>query len=278
MTHPKILVTASTGNIGHWLSKALHEKKIPFTAATRDAGKAIKQWGFETDTVHLDFRDPSGFADALKDKELLFLCGPSATPGAEKLLFPILKEAEKQGVQHVVFIASYPDVMEAIEKSKMDYTFLRGNFFMQNFRMYQSEDIRDHHQIFMPTGKGKAPFVHTRDIGEIAAEVLENPEEYQGQTIYITGPESLDHYQAAEIFSEVLGHKIEYQEPDDHTYRKVMKKRGFSDEYIDAMIQVFGKIKKGEVDRTSDSVKEILDREPATLREYAEENKHVFKD
>ncbi len=276
MTHPKILVTASTGNIGHWLSKALHEKKIPFTAATRDAGKAIKQWGFETDTVHFDFRDPSRFADSLKDKELLFLCGPSATPGAQKLLFPIVEEADKQGVQHVIFIASYPDVMEAIEKSNMNYTFLRGNFFMQNFRMYQEKDIRDHHQIFMPTGKGKAPFVHTRDIGKIAAAIMENPDKYQGQTIYLTGPESMDHYQAAEIFSEVLGHTIKYKEPDDNTYRKVMKERGFSGEYIDAMIQVFGKIKKGEVDRTSDSVKEILGRKPATLREYVEENKHVF--
>jgi len=276
MAHSNILVTASTGNVGLPLSKALHQNGIPFTAATRDAGKAKQQFGFDTETVSLDFKEPAGFATALEGKELLFLCGPSATPGAEKLLVPLVEEAEKQGIRHVVFIASYPNVMEAIKQNDMKYTFLRGNFFMQNFEMYQQEDIRDRDQIFLPTGAGKAPFVHTRDIGEIAAEVLKQPDVYEGQTIYITGPEAMDHYQAAEVFSKVLGRKITYQEPDDDAYRTTMQDRGFPDEYIEAMIAVFGKIKKGEVEETSGSVQEILGRAPATLADYVEENKDMF--
>lgn len=276
MEHPNILITASTGNIGKGLSRALHRRAIPFTAATRDAERAREQLGFNTDTVYLEFRDPSGFPMALEGRELLFLCGPSATPGAQKLLMPLVEEAKKQGIRHVVFIASYPDVMEAIQKTGMEYTFLRGNFFMQNFEMYQTEDIRERNQIFMPTGKGKAPFVHTRDIGEIAARVLEDPRAFAGETIHITGPESMDHYRAAEIFSEVLGRKIVYREPDDETYRSIMRERGFSDEYIHAMIQVFGKIRKGQVSQTSDSVREILGREPATLRDYVKENRDIF--
>jgi len=276
MAQSKILVTASTGNVGLWVSRTLRDKGIPFTAATRDPAKAVKKMGFEPETTLMDFREPEGFGAALKGRELLFLCGPSATPGAQKLLMPLVKEAESQGVRHVVFIASYPDIMEAIIHGPMKYTFLRGNFFMQNFEMYQTEDIRDRNQIFMPTGKGKAPFVHTRDIGQIAAQVMENPGSFEGETIYITGPESMDHYRAAEIFSEVLGREIVYREPDDNQYRQVLGERGFSEEYIDAMIQVFGKIKKGEVDRTSDSVREILAREPYSLKEYVEETIGIF--
>lgn len=276
MASSTILVTASTGNIGLPLSKSLHQKGITFTAATRNAEKAQEAFGFETETVPLDFRDPAGFGPAMDGMEVLFLCGPSATPGADKLLLPLVEEAARQGVQHVVFIASYPNVMEAIEKSGMDYTFLRGNFFMQNFEMYQTEDIRDRNQIFMPAGKGKAPFVHTRDIGEIAAEALGNPRQYAGQTIYITGPEAMDHYQAAEVFSHVLGREITYREPGDDDYRRVMKERGFSDEYIEAMIAVFGKIRKGQVAQTSDSVQHVLGRPPITLEEYVEEYRDVF--
>src|SRR6056297_732178 len=100
MSTSKILVTSSTGNVGLPLSKKLHKENIEFTAATRDAARAEELFGFETDTVYLDFNDPSGFAQALKGKEWLFLCGPSATPGAEKLLVPLLDEAERAGIQH----------------------------------------------------------------------------------------------------------------------------------------------------------------------------------
>jgi uncharacterized protein YbjT (DUF2867 family) len=147
---------------------------------------------------------------------------------------------------------------------------------MQNFKMYQKEDIREQNQLFLPTGKGKAPFVDTVDIGLVAAEAIEHPAKFSKETLYLTGPESMDLYRAAEIFSEVLGKDINYQEPDDETYRSEMERRGFSKEYIDAMIAVFGKIKKGQVARTSDDVEKILGRKPTTLKQYIERNKTVF--
>src|SRR6056297_437609 len=103
MSKSTTLVTASTGNIGLPLAKALHEKGIPFTAATRDAEKAFEQFGFETETAFLDYKDPAGFPKALKGIETLFLCGPSATPGAEKLLEPLVEQAIESGVQKFVF-------------------------------------------------------------------------------------------------------------------------------------------------------------------------------
>lgn len=276
MSTSKILVTASTGNIGLPLSKKLHEKGIPFTAATRDAEKAMKQFGFETETAFLDFKKPEGFSEALKGIELLFLCGPSATPGAEKLLEPLVEKAVESGVQHFVFISSYPNIMSMIEDSGRDYTFLRGNFFMQNFEMYQKEDIRTKNQLFLPTGKGKAPYVDTHDIGAVAAEVIEHPSRFNKETLYLTGPEVIDLHQAASIFSEVLGKKITYKEPEDDTYRKEMEQRGFSKEYIDAMIAVFGKIKSGQVAQTSDNIEKILGHKPTTLKTYIERDKAVF--
>ena len=276
MSKSKILVTASTGNIGLPLSKTLYKKGIPFTAATRNTEKAFQQFGFETEAVYLDFKDPSGFSEALKGVETLFLCGPSATPGAEKLLEPLVEEALDQGVKHFVFIASYPNIMDMIEKSGRDYTFLRGNFFMQNFELYQKEDIRDQHQLFLPTGKGKAPFIDTHDIAFVAAEVIEHPSKFSKETLYLTGPVAMDLYEAAEVFSDVLGKDITYREPDDETYRREMKQRGFSEEYIDAMIAVFGKIKKGEVARTSDGIEKILGRKPTPLKQYIERNTSVF--
>jgi hypothetical protein len=86
----------------------------------------------------------------------------------------------------------------------------------------------------------------------------------------------MDLHQVANIFSKVLGKDITNKEPDDETYREEMEKRGLTKEYIDAMITVFGKIKKGEVAQTSDSIEEILGRKPTSLNNYIERNKSVF--
>ncbi|MFW6222695.1 MAG: hypothetical protein ACOC3T_03690, partial [Bacteroidota bacterium] len=103
------------------------------------------------------------------------------------------------------------------------------------------------------------------------------PLKFTKETLYLTGPEAMDLHQAAAIFSAVLGREITYKEPDDETYRKEMEKRGFSTEYIDAMIAVFGKIRKGEVAQTSGSIEQLLGRKPTLLKKYVERNKHIFQ-
>ncbi|MDZ7777533.1 MAG: NmrA family NAD(P)-binding protein [Bacteroidales bacterium] len=70
--------------------------------------------------------------------------------------------------------------MDAIKKSGMAFTFIKANFFMQNFGIYQVEDIKNRNQIFLPTGEGRAPFIHTQDIGEVAAAIPSNSGSLQG--------------------------------------------------------------------------------------------------
>jgi len=272
----RILVTAATGNVGTPLVHALQQKDIDFTAATRDDQKAHEQFGESLDTVFLDYEQPDSFGPALQGHDQLFLCGPSATPNAAELIMPMVEKAQKQNIEHIVFIASHPSVVDAIEKSNIDYSFINANFFMENFEMYQTEDIRELQQLFLPCGEGKVSWIHSRDIGEVAAELLANPSEYTQQAIPLTGPEALDLFESAEVFSDVLGREITYQNPDDEAYRSEMKSRGYSDTYIDAMIAVFGKIKDGSRSEVSPMVEQILGRPPLSLRDYVKDNQEYF--
>lgn len=272
----KILVTAATGNVGAPLVNALKLKGLSFTAATRNAEEARGQLGEDVETVFLDYEDSGSFGPALEGHDLLFLCGPSGTPNAPDLIMPMVEEARKQDIGHIVFIASHPTVADAIEASGIDYTFIKANFFMENFEMYQTEDIRDRRQIFLPCGEGKASFIHARDIGEVAAEILAEPSAYKQKTLPVTGPESLDLYEAAGIFSDVLGRSITYENPGNERYRSELEGRGYSGTYIDAMINVFGKIKKGKAAETSGVVEQVLGRPPRSLGDYAEEQREHF--
>lgn len=128
MQKSDILITAATGNVGSPLVRSLLKKHIHFTVGTRNSIAAKEKFNSALNTVFLDFKDVASFVPALAEKDMLFLCGPSATPGAEDLLMPLVEEAKNQNIKHVVFIASYPKVMKAIEQSGMDYTFIKANF------------------------------------------------------------------------------------------------------------------------------------------------------
>jgi uncharacterized protein YbjT (DUF2867 family) len=278
MSTDQILVTAATGNVGAPLVEALQQKNMPFVAATRDAERARGQLGESLNTVYFDYEDPSGFSKALSGTDLLFLCGPSGTPNAAELMMPMVDEAVNHDIKHIVFIAVYPNISEAIRESGIDYTFINANFFMQNFELYQTEEIRDRNRIFLPCGEGKAAYIHTEDIGEVAAKILANPGSYQQETVDLTGPKAIDLYEAAAIFSEALGTDIEYENPDNETYRQDRKQRGYSDKYIEAMISVFGKIKDDDyATETSPAVEQILGRKPLPLKVYAVQEKTIFQ-
>lgn len=276
MEDDQILVTAATGNVGTPLVKALQRKNKNFIAATRDGEKARKKLGESIDTVYHNYEDATSFGPALEDIDLLFLCGPSATPNAPELMMPMIEEAQKQEIKHIVFIAAFPSLMDMIEESGIDYTFIKANFFMQNFELYQVEDIRDRNQIFLPCGKGKVSYIHTRDIGEVAAEILADPGAYRQESLTLTGPRAMDNFEAADIFTNVLGKEVEYANPDNETYREEMIDRGYATSYIEAMIDVFGKIKDGSASHVTPVVEQILDRDPLSLRNYVEEQKSLF--
>src|SRR5699024_6142352 len=211
----QILVTAATGNVGAPLVEALQEKNMNFTATTRNEEKARDKLGSAVDTVFMDYEQPESLGPALKGHNILFLSGASDMPHAEQLLIPMVEKAWKQDIAHIVFIATYPKLAKAVKESGIDYTGIAPNFFMENFALFQTGDIRDRHQLFLPGGDGKASFVHSRDISEVVAEVLSNPSNFKQKTLPITGPETLDLFEAAKIFTEVLGVNITYKNPPD---------------------------------------------------------------
>ena len=61
-----------------------------------------------------------------------------------------------------------------MEESGIPFTFLRPNFFMQNFVNLYGQMIRDTDSFSLAAGDGKVSFVDIRDSGSVAATVLES--------------------------------------------------------------------------------------------------------
>jgi NmrA-like family len=137
-------------------------------------------------------------------------------------LLPVVRAAKDAGVRHVVFLSllgveknqvvPHAKVERFILEAGVPHTFLRPSFFMQNLSTTHRDDIREHHEIFVPAGQGRTGFIDARDIAAVAARTLLE-DGHEGKVYDLTGSEALTYAEVAALITEVLGRPIRYPAP-----------------------------------------------------------------
>ncbi len=90
---------------------------------------------------------------------------------------------------------------------------------MQNFEPFAA-GMKSKGAFSLPLGDALVSYVDADDIAAVAAEVLlGNEMEHSGRAYDLTGPDALTGSQVAEIFSQVLGRKIEFHAVSDDRRR-----------------------------------------------------------
>ncbi|MFW5877987.1 MAG: NmrA family NAD(P)-binding protein, partial [bacterium] len=160
----------------------------------------------------------------------------------------------------------------------MDYVFLRPSYFMQNLTTTLIHEIKTENKIFIPSGNLRFTWVDTRDIGFVAAHILNEFEKFQNQAIEITGREQKDFHKVAEILSRKIGRSIRYESPNLLKFYIKKRRQGVKPAMIFVMIMLhylprFSRKKS----RITGSVKDITGKEPGTLEEFIEREKASFQ-
>jgi nucleoside-diphosphate-sugar epimerase len=91
-------------------------------------------------------------------------------------------------------------VEEALEASGVAWTFLRTNFYMQNFARQMAEAIKHEGVVAQPETHAAISFIDARDIARVAAHVLTS-DGHAKRAYNLTGPEALTYDEAAKAFS-----------------------------------------------------------------------------
>src|SRR5207245_2758204 len=78
-------------------------------------------------------------------------------------------------------------VEQALLSTRLQWTILRPHAFMQNWLGDVAESVRAEGVIYAPIGDGRVPFIDTRDIAAVAAEVLLHVEAHVGKKYVLTG-------------------------------------------------------------------------------------------
>lgn len=274
-----ILVTGASGNVGSELVKYLRQRGQPVRIAQRTRS-AQDDYGDGVETVQFDFKDPHTFASAFAGVERMFLVRPPAISDARRFIFPAIDAARQAGVRHIVFlsvigteknrIVPHYKIEQYIQRSGLNYTFLRASFFMQNLNTVHRAEIKDEHMIYVPAGRGKTSFVDVRDVAAVAALAL-TTNGHARRAYALTGSEAFDYDEVARILSEVLARPIIYRNPSLLSFIWREHKRGTPLPLILVMAAIYTTARLGLAGRITEDTERLLDRAPIPFKQYVED-------
>lgn len=273
-----ILVTGASGNVGSALLAELHTLGVPARAAYRDPAKAGEG------AAILDFADPAGFPAALDGVDAMFLLAPTSPRQAE-LELNAVAAAREAGVRVVKLSVWRADegltpigrlhrpAEEALAASGLPWTFLRPNFYLQNF--LRQPGIRTDGVFSLPLVEAPISFTDTGDIARVAARVLTS-EGHDGRVYDITGPEAFTYAEAAARFSAVLGRPVRYAGLPDDEARAGMLSRGMPEFQVDALLDVARAYRHGGAEKVTSVVPDLTGRPATTFEEFVLAHGEVF--
>ena len=297
-----ILVTGATGTVGSEVVKQLlsakgkrKEEDIIVKAAARSADDSTFR-NLEVQAIELDFNNPGTLSVALRGVDKLFLLTPFQSNMVD-LTSNLVNEAKNSGVKYIVKQSVlgadaeqaitpsrlHRQAENVIEESGIPFTFLRPNFFMQNFVTFYSNFIKTQGAFYVPAGDAKASFVDVRDIAAVAVQALSDSlskngeSKHMGKAYDITGGEALSYGEAAEILSKELGKKVNYVNISDEDARKGMKDMGADEWTINSMTELFGVTRAGYLSEISPAVEQVTGKKPITFSQFVRDYAGAFK-
>lgn len=296
-TNPEtILVTGATGNVGREVVKQLSNiPELIIKAAIHSAGslKKLKADNKRIEAVQVDYNKPETLKNALKNVDKLFFVSPDS-PTMTQLASNVIAEAKNAGIKYIARLSAkgadvnaespslrlHRQVEEIIEESKIPYTILRPNEFMQNFINFHSYSIKNNNAFYMAVGDARVSIVDVRDIAAVAVKTLienGNEDRHNGKIYTITGPEALSYYQIAEILSNVIGKKISYVNLSEEDFRKSLKEAGVDDWFIYVVLLMLDPYyRKGIAAQVFTAVEEVTGKKPISFSQFVDDHIQAF--
>ncbi len=285
-----ILITGATGNIGYEVIRFLYqmETKNQIIAGVRNIDKAHKQFSDypQLDFVRFDFENPDTFNGALENIDCVFLLRPPQIADVDRYFKPLIGKMKDKGINQIVFLSvqgaekspiiPHSKIEKLIQEYGLNYIFLRPSYFMQNLTTILLSDIQNKRKIILPAVKAKFNWIDVENIGEVAARLLDNFEQYQNQAVEITGYENKNFYEVTDLINQSIEDKIEFLSPNPFRFYSIKKNDGLENGMILVIILLHFLARFQKEPRISDFYEKLTGKKPTTLKEFIEREKEKF--
>ncbi|MEQ6900593.1 NAD(P)H-binding protein [Nocardioides sp. YIM 152588] len=271
-----IAVTGATGAVGGRVARALAaDMRNDLRLVVRDPARAPD---FDTDVRACEYADHAAAVAALAGAEVLFMVSAAEAVDRRDQHRTFIGAAVEAGVRHVVYTSfdgaapdatftlgrDHADAEAAIRGSRMAFTFLRDNFYLDVLPYFADADgvIRG------PAGDGRFAPVARADVADAAVAVLRDPGPHAGVAYTLTGPESLTMAEVAARAGAVLGRDLRFEdETEEAAYAWRREQYGAADWQLDAWVSTYTAIRDGSLAAVSDGVALLTGHPARSLEE-----------
>ncbi|WP_344313215.1 NAD(P)H-binding protein [Fodinicola feengrottensis] len=282
-----ILVTGAGGTVGSALLDELsalgHQPRRAFHSPAKTALASADG----LDAVTIDFGQPDTLPAAMAGVQTVFLLGTSG-PSQPEHEGNMVAAARAAGVRRIVKLSAWradEDLTpigrfhhaseQAVRTSGLAWTFLRPNFYLQNFTRRLAASIRDTGGFAQLASDAPIAFVDARDVAAVAARVLVEPG-HDEQAYELTGPAALTYAEAATAIGKVLGQPVVFRGLTAAQARAEMLADGIPAGFADILLEVSLAYQHGGADRLTTTVKDLTGREPISLERFVQDHREAF--
>jgi uncharacterized protein YbjT (DUF2867 family) len=281
-----ILVIGAGGSVGGGLLAELRESGVSCRAAFHSADRTAASVAAGQPAVTIDLAERATLAPAMSDVDTVFLmCGTGPAQTGNEL--NAVAAAVATGVRRVVKLSVWRadeeltpiarlhrPVEQAIEASGLAYTFLRPNFYLQNFAR-QAGEIRATGAFSQPIANAPISFIDVGDVARSAARVV--TEDGHDKAIYdLTGPAALTYDEMAEVLTAELGRPVRFTGLSDEQALAGLRASGVPDFHARALVEVGQAYRDGGAERVTDTVRALTGRAPTSAAEFVRANRALF--
>lgn len=243
MAHPKVLVTAATGNTGFPAAIQLLERKYPVRAFVRsenERSKTLRSMGAEIFVGSLD--DITDVRQALVGVQRAYFC-PPILPGLLDKSVIFATAAQETNLEFVVVMTQWTaepshhsihtrqhwlgdNVFRNMKG--VGSSFINPGWFADNY-LGAPELITQFGLLPMPLGDGLNAPPSNEDIARVVVGILQNPTPHIDQTYRPTGPKLLSPQEIAGALSVATGRKVKYINVPLSMFNKIGRSLGLPD-------------------------------------------------
>lgn len=253
-----IVVTAATGNVGRQVLQPLIEGSDPIRVIVRDPARLPASVRDQVDIVLGSHGDAQTVQRAFEGADTVFWLPPgdmsadNATVAYGDFSRAGCEAVRICGVKHVVGVSAlgrgWPKgaghvtatlkVDDMFANTGVHYRALACASLMDNL-LRQIDNLADNGVFYWPSsGDLAVPAVATRDVAQVAADLLMNPQWTGVEAIPMMGPKDISFNEVAMIMSEVFSRSIRFQEITMQDMHEMVIARGASIGMAQAMVDM----------------------------------------